>query len=85
MKILLLIFASIICFGVIYGYAQTTHPYVTAVKNAISGLSALFLINMTSTATGCYKAINNRTVFICTVLSLPGVFTLLVMKIIFNY
>ena len=85
MKILLLICAAIILFSVIYSYSLASHPYITAIKNAVSGVAALFLINITSTATGCYIAVNTATVFISTVLSLPGVFALLVMKILFNY
>ena len=85
MKILLLICAAIILFSVIYSYSLASHPYITAVKNAVSGVAALFLINITSATTGCYIAVNGATVFIATVLSLPGVFALLVMKILFNY
>ena len=85
MKILLLVCAVIILSAVIYSYSLASHPYITAVKNAVSGVAALFLINITSSATGCYIAVNSVTVFIATVLSLPGVFALLVMKILFNY
>lgn len=85
MKLLLLICAVIIISAVVYGYSMTRHPYITATKNIVSGLSALFLINITSGATGCYIAINSRTVFMATVLSLPGVFALLIMKLLFSY
>lgn len=85
MRLLLLISAVAICLAVIYGYCRTSRPYITAAKNALTGLSALFLINITSGATGCYIAVNTATVFISTVLSLPGVLALLVMKIVFNY
>ena len=85
MNLLLLICAALIALGVVYGYSLTSHPYITAVKNAISGLSALLLVNITSGATGCYIAINSATVFMATVLSLPGVLALLVMKILFHY
>ena len=85
MRLLLLISAVAICLAVIYGYCRTSRPYIAAAKNALAGLSALFLINITSGATGCYIAVNTATVFISTVLSLPGVLALLVMKIVFNY
>ena len=85
MKILLIICAIVMLCGVVYGYSLTAHPYITAVKNAVSGLSALFLVNILSSTTGCYIALNTPTVFISTVLSLPGVFALLIMKIMFNY
>ena len=85
MKLLLLICAAIIGYGVVWGYSLTKHPYLTATKSAVSGLSALLLINILSGATGCYIAINSATVFMATVLSVPGVLALLVMKILFHY
>ena len=85
MKIFLIICAIAISAGVVYGMARTQHPYLTAVKSAVSGVGALLLINTVSGSTGCYIPINSATVFMSTVLSLPGVLALLVMKIIFNY
>ena len=85
MKLLLLICAALMTLGVVYGYSLTRRPYVTAIKNVISGLSALLLINIVSGATGCYIAVNGATVFMATVLSVPGVLALLVMKILFHY
>ena len=85
MNILLLVCAIIISIGVVYGLSLARHPYLTALKSSISGLSALFLINIVSSATGCYIAINSRTVFMATVLSIPGVLALLIMKILFHY
>ena len=85
MKLLLLICAAFISLGVVWGYSLTKSPYLTATKSAVSGLSALLLINILSGATGCYIAINSATVFMATVLSVPGVLALLVMKILFHY
>ena len=85
MNILLLICAIIISIGVIYSLSLTRHPYLSALKSSVSGLAALFLINTVSSATGCYIAINSRTVFMATVLSVPGVLALLIMKILFHY
>lgn len=85
MNILVLLCGAVMLAGMSYGYSRCRHPYITAVKNAVSGLASLLLINLVSGATGCYIAINGCTVFIATVLSLPGVFALLVMKILFNY
>ena len=85
MNILFLACAIIISIGVIYGLSLANRPYLTALKSSISGLAALLLINTVSSATGCYIAINIRTVFMATVLSVPGVLALLVMKILFHY
>ncbi len=85
MKLLLIICAAITMTAVVYGLSKAKHPYLTGAKSAASGLGALLLINTVSASTGCYIHINPATVFMSTVLSLPGVFVLLVMKIIFNY
>lgn len=85
MTFLLFMCAAAIITAVSYGFSKSAHPYLSAVKSAVTGLSALLMINMVSGVTGCYIAINSRTVFVSTVLSLPGVFALLVMKILFNY
>ena len=85
MNILLIICGFVMLMGLSYGFSRHRHPYLTAARSAVSGLSGLLLINLVSGETGCYIAINRRTVFIATVLSLPGVFSLLVMKILFNY
>ena len=85
MTALLLICAAIIITAVASAFSRGAHPWISAARSAITGLAALFLINLTSGATGCYIAVNSRTVFISTVLSLPGVFALLVMKILFTY
>ncbi|MBQ7903332.1 MAG: pro-sigmaK processing inhibitor BofA family protein [Oscillospiraceae bacterium] len=85
MDLLIFICGLFMLAAVAWGFSKSRHPYITAAKSAVSGLSSLLLINLVSSATGCYIAINGCTVFIATVLSLPGVFALLVMKIIFNY
>lgn len=85
MNILLLFCAGVMLTGVAYGFSRSRRPYLTAAKSAVSGLASLLLINLVSGTTGCYIAVNRATVFVATVLSLPGVFSLLVMKILFNY
>ncbi|MBR4036119.1 MAG: pro-sigmaK processing inhibitor BofA family protein [Oscillospiraceae bacterium] len=85
MTLLMLSLAMMILVAMAFAFSKTAHPYFTAAKSAVTGLSALLLVNMVSGATGCYIAINTATVFVATVLSLPGVLALLVMKIIFHY
>lgn len=77
--------ALIITVAVSYGFSQCRRPFLTAVKSAVSGISALLMVNIFSGYTGCYIAVNTATVFIATVLSMPGVISLLILKIIFNY
>ena len=75
-----LIISSVV---VVYAFTKTKKPVLTALKSALSGISAMLLVNMTATATGCYIAVNYFTVFIETVLSLPGVIGLLLLNIVF--
>ena len=77
---LVLIISSVF---VIYSFTKAKYPLRTAFKSALSGISAMLLVNMTATATGCYIAVNYFTVFIATVLSLPGVIGLLLLNIVF--
>jgi len=77
--------AALITVVVSWGFSKCRKPLLTAVKSAVSGVSALLMVNIFSGYTGCYIAVNAATVFIATVLSLPGVFSLLVLKIIFNH
>ncbi len=85
MSALFLIFAMVCLVAVSYGFAKCRHPVLTAAKSSVTGLSAMLLVNLVSGATGCYIAINTATVFVSTVLSLPGVIRLLLLKIIYNY
>ena len=85
MNIFLILMAAVVLTGVSFGYSRCRHPVITAAKNSISGVSAMLLVNILSGYTGCYIAINAATVFVASVLSLPGVVCLLIMKIIFNY
>ena len=68
---------------VIYSFTKAKYPVQTAFKSALSGISAVLLVNMTATATGCYIIVNYFTVFIATILSLPGVIGLLLLNIVF--
>ena len=85
MTVLMFVIGGVMLTAMAYAYSRMKHPYFTAAKSAAGGLSALFLVNILSGATGCYIAVNTATVFVATVLSLPGVLALLVMKIIFGY
>lgn len=73
--------AGAVCFAL----CKTAKPLLTAAKSAGSGLARLLLVNLTSGYTGCYIALNFATVFIATVLSVPGVVGMLFMKLLFNY
>ncbi|MBQ7283409.1 MAG: pro-sigmaK processing inhibitor BofA family protein [Oscillospiraceae bacterium] len=68
---------------VIYAFTKSKQPLLTAAKSAGCGVSALLLVNLTSAATGCYIAVNHFTVFISTVLSLPGVVGLVLLNLVF--
>ena len=85
MNLFLILMAAVILVCVSFGYSRCKHPVITAVKNSINGVSAMLLVNILSGHTGCYIAVNTATVFVASVLSLPGVICLLIMKIIYNY
>ena len=85
MGLFVFIAAAVILSRVAFAYSKTRHPYMTALKNSAGGLCALLLVNLVSGRTGCYIAINRGTIFMSTVLSIPGVISLLAMKLIFNY
>lgn len=85
MKIFLFISGIIVLICVTWALSKAKRPFLTALKSSVSGLSALLLINLISGRTGCYISVNARTVFMSTVLSVPGVLSLLVMKLVFNY
>lgn len=68
---------------VIFAFTKAKYPVLTAFKSAMCGICAMLLVNLTSAATGCYIAVNTFTVFIATVLSLPGVVGLLLLNIVF--
>ena len=85
MKIFMFISAVFIFTIVVFALSKNGRPYITAFKSAVSGLSALLFVNLISGRTGCYIGVNTRTVFISTVLSVPGVICLLIMKLIYHY
>lgn len=80
------ILASILALSgivIIYSFTKAKRPVITAFKSAVCGVSAMLLINLTAAVTGCYIAVNYFTVFIATVLSLPGVVALLFLNIVY--
>ena len=77
---LLLLISAIL---VVFAFTKAKKPVITALKSALLGISAMLLVNMTSVATGCYIAVNSFTVFIASVLSLPGVIGLLFLNLVY--
>ena len=80
---ILMIVLCILSMVVVYMFTKCRRPFVTAVKSAVCGISALMLVNLTSAATGCYIAVNHFTAFVATVLSLPGVVGLVLLNLVF--
>lgn len=83
-SIVLIIAALIVLAAVSYGFSKSEKPVLFALKSAVTGISALLFVNITSNFTGCYIAVNYYTAFMATVLSLPGVISLLIVNIIFS-
>ena len=77
------ILLAVSALAVIFAFTKAKHPVITAFKSAVCGICAMLLVNLTSAATGCYIAVNSFTVFIASVLSLPGVVGLLLLNIVF--
>ena len=80
---ILMIILVIMFFAVITAFAKTKNPLKSVLKSAGSGVCALLLVNLTAVSTGCYIAINHFTVFVATVLSLPGVIGLVLLNLVF--
>ena len=53
MAILLLICGAVAITAVTFAFSRAEHPWLSAVRSAVTGIGALFLINITSGATGC--------------------------------
>ena len=70
-------------FVVIYAITKAKNPVLCGLKSAMAGICAMLLVNTTSVATGCYIAVNFFTVFMATVLSLPGVIGLVLLNLVF--
>ncbi|MBR5520694.1 MAG: pro-sigmaK processing inhibitor BofA family protein [Oscillospiraceae bacterium] len=85
MTVFMFVCRVVILVCICIGYSRCRHPFVTAARNSISGVGAMLLVNLLSGYTGCYIAVNTATVFVSSVLSMPGVVCLLVMKLIYNY
>ena len=85
MTVFFIVFAIVAMTAVCMGFSKTRRPLMAAAKSAASGISAMLLVNLVSGYTGCYIAVNCATVFVATVLSLPGVVCMLALKIIYNY
>ena len=85
MNLFLIAMAAVVLVCVSRGYSRCRHPFITAVRSSVTGTAAMLLVNLVSGYTGCYIAVNTATVFVSTVLSLPGVICLLILKLIYNY
>ena len=85
MAVFLFVRGAVIFACLCFGYSRCRHPFLTAARSSISGVGAMLLVNLLSGYTGCYIAVNTATVFVSSVLSLPGVVCLLVMKLVYNY
>ncbi len=85
MTIIYSVFRIVCLASVCVGFSACKYPVLSAAKSAVNGIGAMLLINLVSGYTGCYIRVNTATVFVSSVLSLPGVLRLLLLKIIYNY
>lgn len=77
--ILIFFFYSLVIFFAI----KSKKPLLMLVFNALSGIFAMVIINLTAKYTGCHIPVNYYTVGISSVLGMPGVASLLTIKFLF--
>ena len=81
-KVLLVAFLLASIVFVSLAAARSKLPLATGLGSAISGVGALAAVNLLSAYTGVSIALNFVTAFVAVVLSVPGVVTLLLLRIL---
>lgn len=82
-NIALFIMGAVVLIVISYTFTKAKKPLLTALKSSACGIGGLLLVNLTSSATGCYIAVNLFTIFVSSVLSLPGVVAMLFLNLLF--
>lgn len=77
-----LILACASALAVCEALRRTRHPFRRALASAACGVAALGAVNLLSAYTGISLAINYATAFAAVVLGMPGVVTLLVLRLL---
>ena len=83
LQILLWCVAGIIAVAVLMGAWKTRRPIRSLLGSALQGASALAAVNVTGMFTGVSLGLNALSGIACAVAGVPGVITLLLLKLIF--
>lgn len=71
--------------AVVVALFRTKRPIRSFLGSGVQGVCALAAVNIVGTFTGVSLGLNAFTGLCCAVLGIPGVISLLILKIIFNY
>ncbi len=83
MMLLLYVVAGLAALAAVIGAILTKKPIRTLLGSALQGLCALAAVNVTGAFTGVSLGINVLTGAFCVLGGVPGVITLLLLKVIF--
>lgn len=84
MQTYLIIAAAVIACGIIIAILRSPSVFKKFIGCAAAGLAALAAVDLTSSITGVFIAVSGWTIAAAGLLGLPGVVSMLIIKIIFN-
>ncbi len=84
LTILLWCVAALVGIAVLIGAVKTKRPIRSLLGSALQGASALAAVNVTGMFTGVSLGLNALSGIACAVAGVPGVITLLLLKLIFE-
>lgn len=84
LKILVYTVGVIIAFAVLIGLKRTKRPIKSFFGSGVQGVCALAAVNVAGAFTGVSLGLNLFTGLCCAVLGIPGVISLLILKLIIN-
>lgn len=85
LKISVYIVGIIIVLAVLSALRRTRRPVKAFLGSGVQGICALAAVNVAGAFTGVSLGLNMLSGLCCAVLGIPGVITLLILKVIINY
>ena len=67
---------------VLFNVGRCGNRSLAAIKAILSGVASMMAVNAVGSFTSCFIPVNYVTVFVCSVLGLPGTLMLLISKLI---
>lgn len=84
LQILLYVLAGLIVIAMLVALIKTKKPVRALVGSGVQGICALAAVNVAGIFTGVSLGLNLLTGLCCLILGIPGVISLLIIKIIMN-